>query len=257
MDRGTNDGAVPQALAQLQLPFDLPPRPEKIGRIRQLSLSGGVLSYRLVRSRRGSIGLLADAEGLEVRAPRRATIANIEAFIAEKESWIRRRLSGPNRTHFVWESGASLTWLGKKVTLVQQHGRIGIWLSDGELRFGIDDGASLRERGLEWMRAQARAFFQERVSVLARPLGLHPSDVGLSEAKTRWGSCGVNGRLLLNWRLMLLPPHLIDYVAAHEVAHLRELNHSPRFWDIVASLFPGHRSARRELNALGRTLPEL
>ncbi|MGB5081760.1 MAG: M48 family metallopeptidase, partial [Burkholderiales bacterium] len=86
---------------------------------------------------------------------------------------------------------------------------------------------------------------------------LQPSDVGLSNARSRWGSCGANGRLLLNWRLMLLPPHLIDYVAAHEIAHLKELNHSPRFWDLVASLYPDHRSARRELNALGRMLPEL
>ncbi len=248
---------MPQALAQLQLPFDLPPPPEKVGRLRQLRLSGDVLSYRLVRSKRSSIGLLAEAGELEVRAPRHATIADVEAFIAQKESWIRRRLSGPRRAHFVWESGANLTWLGKDVTLVQGHGEIGIWLKEGELRFGIDDGASLRGRALEWMRTQAGAFFRERVSALARPLGLHPSDVGLSDARTRWGSCGGNGRLLLNWRLMLLPPHLIDYVAAHEIAHLREPNHSPRFWDTVALLYPSHRSARRELNTLGRMLPEL
>ena len=257
MDRGTDDGAVPQGLAQLQLPFDLPPPPQKIGRLRQLRLSGDVLSYRLVRARRSSIGLLACAGDLEVRAPRHAAIAEIEAFIAEKESWIRRRLAGPRRTHFVWESGASLTWLGQKVTLVRRHGESGMWLSKGELRFGIDDGASLRSRALEWMQSQARAFFRERVLALARPLGLQPSDVGLSNARTRWGSCGANGRLLLNWRLMLLPPHLIDYVAAHEIAHLKELNHSPRFWDLVASLYPEHRSARCELNALGRMLPEL
>jgi predicted metal-dependent hydrolase len=248
---------VPQSLAQLQLPFDLPPPPEKIGRVRQLRLSGDILNYRLVRSRRRSIGLLACAGELEVRAPRHAAIAEIEAFISEKESWIRRRLAGPRPTHFVWESGASLTWLGRKITLVQCHGEIGMWLSEGKLHFGIDDGASLRSRALEWMYAQARAFFRERVVALASPFGLLPSEVGLSNARTRWGSCGANGRLLLNWRLMLLPPRLIDYVAAHEIAHLRELNHSPRFWAIVASLYPHYRSARHELNAMGRMLPEL
>jgi len=248
---------VPQALAQLQLPFDLPPQPEKTGRVRQLRLSGEVLSYRLVRSRRSSIGLVADADGLEVRAPRHAAIAEIEAFILEKGSWIRKRLAGPRRTPFVWESGASLTWLGNRITLLQRHGETGMSLVEGELRFGLADGASLRSRALDWMQAQASAFFGERVAALARPLGLHPSDIGLSDARTRWGSCGANGRLLLNWRLMLLPPHLIDYVAAHEIAHLRELNHSPHFWEIVASLFPEHREARRELNTLGRMLPEL
>jgi predicted metal-dependent hydrolase len=97
----------------------------------------------------------------------------------------------------------------------------------------------------------------ERVAKLAGPRGLHFSSVGLSDAQTRWGSCGSNGRILLNWRLMMLPPHLIDYVAAHELAHLRELNHSPRFWDIVALLYPDHRAARRELNSRARTLPDL
>jgi predicted metal-dependent hydrolase len=248
---------MPEALAQLQFPFDLPPPVEKGGRVRQVRVPGGILSYRLIRCRRGSIGLLADAGGLEVRAPRHAAIADIEAFIAEKESWIRRRLSEPRRPPFVWEAGASLTWLGRRVTLVQEHGKVGMWLSDGELRFGIADGTSLRLRALTWIRTQAMAFFRDRIAELARPLGLRPSGVGLSNARTRWGSCGANGRLLLNWRLMLLPPHVIDYVAAHEIAHLRELNHSPRFWEVVASIYPEHRSTRLELNALGRLLPEL
>jgi len=81
--------------------------------------------------------------------------------------------------------------------------------------------------------------------------------MGLSDARTRWGSCGASGRVLINWRLMLLPPHLIDYVVMHELAHLREPNHSTRFWNIVASTYPGHRAARRELNALAHMLPEL
>ena len=257
MDRGTDGGAMSQTLAQLQLPFDFPPRSEKSGRVRQTRISGDVLSYRLIRSRRGSIGLLVDAEGVEVRAPRHAAIADIEAFIAEKESWIRRCLSGPRRRPFVWQSGACLTWLGKKVTLSQQHGENGMWLTDGELRFGIADGTSLRVRALEWMREQALAFFRGRAAELAPSLGLRPASVGISDARTRWGSCGANGRLLLNWRLMLLPPHLVDYVVAHEIAHLRELNHSRRFWDAVAAIYPNYRSARRELNALARTLPEL
>lgn len=132
-----------------------------------------------------------------------------------------------------------------------------MWLSGDQLQFGLADGTSLRSRALDWMRAQASEFLRNRVAELARPLGLTPTGVGLSDARSRWGSCGANGRLLLNWRLMLLPPHLIDYVVVHEIAHLRELNHSPRFWEIVASLYPGHRSARSELNSLGRALPEL
>jgi len=246
-----------RALRQLQLPFDIPPQPEKPGRVRQVQLAGGILAYRLVRARRRTIGLFVDAEGVEVRAPRDAAVADIEAFIRKKERWVRERLAGPRRIPFVWQAGARLPWLGRIVTLGLRHGEIGVWLSQGELEFGLADGASLRERTLDWMRREALRFFRERVAVLSPALVFSASKVGLSDARTRWGSCGANGRVLLNWRLMLLPPHLVDYVVAHELAHLRELNHSPRFWDIVASLYPHHRSARRELNALARTLPEL
>jgi predicted metal-dependent hydrolase len=107
------------------------------------------------------------------------------------------------------------------------------------------------------MRGRALEFFCDRVAKLSGKHGLRVSSVGLSDAQTRWGSCGCNGRILLNWRLMMLPTHLIDYVAAHELAHLRELNHSPRFWDIVALLYPDHRAARRELNARAPALPDL
>ncbi len=246
-----------QALKQLHLPFDIPPVPEKSGRPRQVRLARGIFDYHLVRARRRSIALFVDAEGIEVRAPRHATIAEIEVFIQEKERWIGRRLAEPRRLPFVWETGARLPWLGRLVTLEEKPGESGVWLSGDRLEFGLADGAGLRERALEWMREQALAFFRERVAALSDPHGLHVSGVGLSNAQTRWGSCSVDGRVLLNWRLISMPPHIIDYVAVHELAHLRELNHSPRFWNIVATLYPDYAAARRELNALARTLPEL
>ena len=246
-----------RALRQKRLPFDIAPPSEKPQRLHHVRLADGILAYRLVRAKRCTLGLSVAGEGIEVRAPRRATLSDIDAFIREKERWIRKRLAGPRRVPFIWQAGARLPWLGRMLTLVLRDGET--WLSEDELGLGLGlaDGANLRERALEWMRGEARAFFQERVAELSRPLGLRVSGVGLSDARTRWGSCSTNGRLLLNWRLMLLPPRLIDYVVAHELAHLRELNHSPRFWAVVATLYPDHRSARRELNALAHTLPEL
>ena len=239
----------------MQLPFDIAPPLEKPRRLHHVLLAGGILAYRLVRAKRCTLGLSVAGDGIEVRAPRRAPLSDIDAFIREKERWIRKRLAGPRRVPFIWQAGARLPWLGRMLTLVLRDGET--WLSEDELRLGLADGANLRERALEWIHSEARAFFRERVAVLSRPLGLRVSGVGLSDARTRWGSCSANGRLLLNWRLMLLPPRLIDYVVAHELAHLRELSHSPRFWAVVATLYPDHRSARRELNALAHTLPEL
>jgi len=245
------------ALRQLQLPFDVPPRAQIAGRVRQLQLEGGILSYHLVRAKRRTIALFVDGDGIEARAPCHAAIADIETFIREKERWIRRRLAEPRRLPLVWEAGTRLPWLGRTVTLALRHGELGVWLSEDRLELGLADGASLRERALDWMRTQALEFFRGRVAELVRSRGLRVVAVGLSNAQTRWGSCGSNGRILLNWRLMMLPPHLIDYVAAHELAHLRELNHSPRFWGIVALLYPDFRAARRELNARAPALPDL
>src|SRR5882762_4135628 len=204
------------ALRQLQLPLDVPPRAEIAGSLRQLQLAGGILSYNLVRAKRRTIALFVDGDVIEARAPRHAAIADIEAFIREKERWIRRRLAEPRRRPLVWEAGARLPWLGRTVTLALRHGEVGVWFSEDRLELGLADGASLRERALDWMRGQALEFFRERVAQLARTHGLRVSVVGLSNAHTRWGSCGSNGRILLSWRLMMLPPYLIDYVAAHE-----------------------------------------
>jgi predicted metal-dependent hydrolase len=244
-------------LRQLQLLFDIAPRPEEPERVRQVHLAGGILSYQLARARRRSIALYVDARGIEARAPRRATVAEVEAFIRAKERWIRRRQAEPRQCAFVWEAGTRLSWLGRPVTLTLHTGGSSVRIEGNRLEVGLADGAGVRERVLAWIREQALATFHERIAALSRPLDLRVSGVGLSNAQTQWGSCGADGRVRLNWRLMLLPPHLIDYVVAHELAHRRELNHSARFWDIVSLLYPEHRSARRELNALARSLPEL
>ena len=244
------------ALKQLRLPLDVSTWPEKV-RNRQLQLAGEILSYKLVRARRRTIALFVDGNGIEVRAPRHVAIADIETFMREKERWIRRRLAAPRRRPFVWEAGTTLPWLGQSVTLAPRVGQNSVRLSCGLLEVGLADGARLRERVLAWIREQALALFRERVVALSRILDLTVSGVGLSNARTRWGSCSASGRILLNWRLMLLPQHLVDYVVAHELAHRRELNHSVRFWNVVATLYPRYREARRELSTLSKTLPDI
>src|SRR5882724_5628189 len=244
------------ALKQLRLPFDVSPQPEKAGRDRQIQLAGEILSYKLVRARRRTIALFVDGDGIEARAPRHVAIAEIETFMREKERWIRRRLAAPRRRPIVWEAGTTLPWLGQSVTLALRPGENGVRLSCGLLEVGVADGARLRERVFAWIRAQALVLFRERVAALSRGLDLRASPVALSNARTQWGSCNASGRIRLNWRLMLLPAHPVDYVVAHELAHRRELNHSVRFWEVVATLYPRYREARRELSALSKTLPE-
>src|SRR3989475_13156174 len=178
VDRGPHGQSMSPALRQLQLPFDIPPRAENAGRVGQLRLTGGILSYHLVRARRRTIALSVDGDAIKARAPRHAAIADIEAFIREKERWIRRRLAEPRRRPLVWAAGATLPWLGRTVTLALRHGEIGMWLLDDRLEFGLADGASLRERARGWMRGEGPEVFRARVGELAGPRRVRGPVVG-------------------------------------------------------------------------------
>jgi predicted metal-dependent hydrolase len=116
--------------------------------------------------------------------------------------------------------------------------------------------ARARKRALprvKWYRRRAQSYFRDRVEHFSAQLAIDPPRVFISSAQTRWGSCNANREVRLNWRLIQAPPHIVDYVVAHELAHLKEMNHSARFWRIVERLCPGYAAARTELDAMGCT----
>ena len=109
-----------------------------------------------------------------------------------------------------------------------------------------------------WLQTEARALFRERLAIFEARLGVRHRVLRLSSAKTRWGSCSADGRVLLNWRLIHFPLSSIDYVVAHELAHLKEMNHGPRFWATVAGVLPEYEAARDHIkNAPVELLPVL
>jgi len=116
---------------------------------------------------------------------------------------------------------------------------------------------ALRDSVLGFLRDHALALFRERAEMLAPRAGRSAPTIRLSNAKTQWGSCHPDGRVFLSWRLVHLDLHLVDYVIAHELAHLDEMNHSAKFWRVVERLYPDWRAARRELRERERALPEL
>jgi hypothetical protein len=122
-------------------------------------------------------------------------------------------------------------------------------------------GSALREAVIGWLRAAALALFHERVARLAPALRVEAPALRLSSAASRWGSCSRSadgrGRVLLHWKLVHFEMPLVDYVVAHELAHLRHMNHSSAFWRLVETVFPGHRAARRALRERGHQLPDL
>jgi len=250
-------------MTQLELQFNSDVPRSRNGTLHLVKLGTGTLQYRFVRARRRSIGIFVHRDEVEARAPRYVTVAEVEAFLREKERWIARRVAEamPEPRRLLWSEGEMLPLFGRTARLTALPGAGAAHLRDDHLVLPAGDFSRWRALTLEWLRATALGVFHERVRHFAPLLDVRVPSIGLSNAQTQWGSCwrtrGDAGRILLNWRLVHLPQHLTDYVVAHELAHLRELNHSPQFWAIVAGIFPAYPEARRELKRLGAALPVL
>lgn len=252
---------------QLELPFlvEAPP-PAALGRLRYIALAGRMIAYRFRRARRRTIGLAIDEYGLAAAAPRWAAIADVEAFIREKERWIVRRLDELRRhapAPFAWQAGAALPYLGGTLALEPTAG-VAIELAADRLRVPashFDAASRLRAAVVAWLKSTALAFHRARIELYADTMDVPVPEVGLSNAASQWGSCTKardgRGRVRLHWRLLHFEPRLIDYVVVHELAHLKHMNHSAAFWRVVAAAYPGHEQARRELRERSLLVPAL
>lgn len=236
------------------MPSTTPPEPE-----RQVVIAGQAVAYRLRRSPRKTIGLTIDQRGLRVGAPSRAHLADIESLIRQHGQWVLDKLAAwrdrpPPPVREVTD-GMVIAVLGEPLTVIfTEIGRSRWQFAPGliYLRPGAADNPGQQ---LEMaLRDKARAVFTERLAHHAPRLGVAPPPLRLSSARTRWGSCSQHGGISLNWRLILMPLAIVDYVVCHELAHLREMNHSPRFWAIVGQLCPDWQALRRELRLLGRQI---
>jgi hypothetical protein len=225
----------------------------KVDRLHRILLGNEEVSYLLRRSpRRRTVGLRVDPSGLTVSVPSRTPQRAWEAILREKSGWVLGKLEAMRACSVPavnWRDGEWLPFLGSPIELVVEQGtpRARPILGEGQLRVALpdpSDTSALESRIVQWYRREALAFFQHRVEVYARQLGVRVARLGLSSARTRWGSCTSGGNIRLNWRLIKAPPSVIDYVVAHELAHLVELNHSPSFWQIVARLCPDYAMQR-------------
>ncbi|WP_444633533.1 M48 family metallopeptidase [Cupriavidus oxalaticus] len=235
------------------------PVPQPNGRL--LHVGERALHYTLKRSSRRTIGFTIDDRGLSITAPRWVTLADIESAILEKQRWIFNKLGEWRHREarrvlptVQWRDGASMPFLGQPLTLSLES-PIGALLFDAGRRVlhlalpAHADEQQIKDRVQGWLQQQARRLLAERLDVYADKLGVRHSGFALTSAATRWGSCTADGKIRLNWRLMHFPLSMIDYVAAHELAHLKEMNHGPRFWQTVESIFPEFRDARAQLRA--------
>jgi len=252
-------------------PLPSPPRADDAPPLRQLQLGQHLVEYALRRSTRRSIGFMIDDNGLRVTAPKRVTLAEIDNAIRAKQSWIiaklqergERKLQRQQRAPIEWRDGAQLPYLGGEITLrlhqAQRH-RASFQAETNELHVWVTPSGTelqLKEKVKGWYQQQARSLFEQRLDLYAARLGVRYASLSLSSAGTRWGSCTIERKIRLNWRLIHFSLPLIDYVVAHELAHLLEMNHSARFWATVASIYPDYEGAKLALKKRSQELPVL
>lgn len=229
-------------------------------RQRSIRLGHRALDYAFRRGRRRTIGLTITCDGLTVAAPRWVGIREIEATIREREAWIldklaKMRVQRAAIPHVRWEDGGTVPYLGRPLAMrrgatVRRGASVEHDTAADTLTLSLPPDASAsqwRDRVQAWLQNEARRLFRDRLAVYEARLGVAHRTLRLSSARTRWGSCSANGRILLNWRLIHFPLASIDYVVAHELAHLKEMNHSARFWSTVGAILPEYREAREQM----------
>ena len=233
---------------------------------RRIQLGTTDVAYAFRRGKRRTIGMAIGPDGLEVSAPRWVTLGEVESALHEKADWIARKLvemqerqAQLGAARIVWADGVVLPYLGDPLQVVLDSSRTlkknsaqfePATSGSHTLRLGLPLNAEppqIRDAVQAWLMRQAKTLFVERLNHYAPQLGVQWQRVSLSSAATRWGSASANGAIRLNWRLVHHKRDVIDYVVAHELSHLRVMDHSPRFWDTVHSVMPDYAQRRRVL----------
>lgn len=226
---------------------------------RHLLLGTEIVVYTLKQASRRRLSMTIDERGLSVGAPLRITVAEVEAFLRSHAGWVHKKLAefagSHARRHIAVRDGTVLPLLGTRIAVRVVPGANRIRWQEQELLLEARADADCDALARRALQRRAMTVFGERLDLYARAMGRPVPALGLSNARTRWGSCSAKSGIRLNWRLIHLPLPLIDYVVAHELAHLVEMNHSRRFWAVVATIYPGWQNARRELKARAVDIP--
>lgn len=218
--------------------------------------------YTLIRSRRRTLGLeIRQDATLVVRAPLRFPAGEIATLLQKKAAWITGKqqqvqLEAGLVPHHEFLTGEHFPYLGHSWPLCVAAFQRQPLLLDPACGFLLDAAAVDRARAVFelWYRARAREVLQERVRLYAPHFPVAPLHLRITGARRRWGSCSTNGTVSFAWRLVMAPEEIIDYVVVHELAHLQEMNHSQRFWEVVAGVLPDYPRRRAWLQEHGRSL---
>ena len=216
------------------------------------SLRIETIAYSLVRSSRRTVALVIRSDGtLEVRAPRFASVSEIERFIVSKRQWIDKKTyevkKRKAKTYQQYADGGNVLFFGKefKITVSQKCKRA--VLRDEHILCPEGSEAIIRKNLVQLMRREAKKYIAEKVEVLAKRSGFTYEKVRISSAKTRWGSCSSRGTLSFSYHLITAPEKVIDSVILHELCHTRQMNHSKRFYALLEKADPEYKISNKWL----------
>ena len=244
---------------------------------REILLGSCLVAYAFRRGKRRTIGFSVGADGLTVSAPGWAPLRDVDTALREKSDWIVRKLGEMRErgermetARITWHDGTVLPFLGAPLRVVLDPRHTFAAAGAHLVAAGADDDGGdggkvgqtlyvplphtatpeqIRDAVQAWLMRQAKALFTERLNHFAPQLQVHWRRMALSNAGTRWGSASADGSIRLNWRLIHTKPAVIDYVVAHELSHLRVMDHSPRFWDTVRTVVPDYADLRGQLKS--------
>lgn len=219
------------------------------------------LSYSVRRSDRARRArIVVDPGGVEVVVPKRMALRHVAPFVEEKRPWIERTLrryreaeaAGPR---VLLQDGGEVPYLGEPLALEVRveatRARPYVARRGERLAVGLPPGGDLRDALERWYRRRARQEVAVRLDAACARWGVAYTALTIRGQRTRWASCSSSGAMSFNWRLLLAPPEILEYVVEHEVAHLDVLDHSPRFWALLAARCAGYREHERWLRVHG------
>lgn len=244
-----------------QLPlFRLPPA-TPVAKTRHVQIGAHIVPYEVRTGRVRRLSMSIDERGLRVGVPPRLTFAEVEAFIRGHGDWVLAKLDEYTSRHahrfLRIADGTRLPLLdGEAVVRVVGGANRVLWQEE-QLVIAARSDADLDNLARRGLQRRALEHFALRLGHYAALMDLPAPPLGLSSARGRWGSCSSRTGIRINWRLIHLPSHLGDYVVAHEMAHLVEMNHSARFWRVVERAYPDWRAARGELKRRAADIPIL
>ena len=212
-------------------------------------------NYKIVRSmKRKSVGIRIMPDGtVKVFVPYFYPKLFINKLLQGKQEWIKEKQNLLQKRKMHTDKKVYL-YLGKAYVLQFREGQNELIELDDKLYIGSTNNKFLATYLTSWYKQQARKVITERVAIYAKRASLNYRSVSITSADTRWGSCSSQKTLNFNWKLVMAPLEVIDYVIAHELAHLTELNHSRDFWETVRKMYPLYRQYRTWLNRHGHTL---